>query len=431
MVLRIVLFLSSYALWVFCGYRVHKTSIRGAGGHHFFRSVFFNSILFGLAIAVFPALHAGSINLKVACAFLLLSQSNLLVILIIRWFVDLQESTVMACSRWAGLFIGRTSKGFLVFGSLLTTIALIGYPLTVVATIIWPRGNPQMFAFKTGLLTFGLIAIPLLVWVFGSIVSHPFWKDSVRGQLFALLSSGFLNVFVFVILTMWAFGLTSSGKLVTLFGGTITVSPRLVGGLLFGMVLLYLLPHLRGVMWGGRTRKSYLNERASLLERLIAILKAPLPQTYVDRLSHFRDEVNTGLTAYTQSDPIYGLAAALEDPTFKPRKLRIEREAFLIARAYDIRFEHTDWVRTLMQSIGMVTADIGSKSADDARLTAAERWASFYQLEQANVRRAIDENSHSKTPLLIIFGFLLSPVASTLLSKCGEMVWNMLSKAMP
>lgn len=430
MLLRVGAFLLCYGTWAWFAYRLHKASSRATGGIGFMSSLFYNSLLIGSAIAIFPAIHAGKFNLKVAVAFLLISQSALVLTFIMRWLVGVDDHVVMACSRWSGVHLSSSSKGLLFAAIGLTLLAIGGYPIIVIATIFSPTSDPPTFAFKLALITFGLIAVPLTGWVFLNLVSSPYWGEGVRTQLFLTLASGFINLFVFIVLLMWAFGITGTGRTMSVFGVPIEFSSKLLGVTLFGMLAMYFLPHVRGVMWGSRIRKLQLKTRLDILNRTQGILKAPVAATLVNRLDTQLQELTAVVNQAEQEDEILRIGKNLEDPEFKPRKLKIARDAFLTARNFDLRFDQLDWLRGLLPSLAWAKDDLASKENAEQRLTAADRWASLYHLEHERLCREFDQASSSKTPILLFLGFLLSPVIGAFLSKCGEVIWGYLERAL-
>jgi len=425
----LVLFLIGFLAWAFLAVVFQRRIDKSPLQYGLYSSTAVWSLLYGIAFTLFPALHTGYLDISLSLVIFTLTQISLLILLFTRWWIDLESRVLMSCFIWTGAQLSETARTTLrvILGSM--GIVILIYPIIVIATNVRHSGALPLVALRTAVATFGVVAVSVVASLTVICLASPWWRHETRFKMLLVFSSGIVNLFVILVLLLWSVGATGSGSHLSMLGVDITFSPRLALFVGMGICLVYVVPYSRGAIVGERVLRAQLEARTGLLDRMVAIFTFPVTQTCVGRLEALRLEMAGALESARQYDAVFGIDSKLSDPKFKPRKLKVLRDAFVHARQHDMRFEQLDYVAALLQSIDQALNQLRPIANANALIDETNRWAEFFKIRLVTQREEHAAMRSRKSPLQLTAMFFVSAILLAVLTKAGEGIWQLLSKS--
>lgn len=406
--IRAYLLIASFGLWLY----LLKLQNEAKFKNRYPVLAYFLTTILGLSgFIVFLSLHAGGINLRALCGFAIASLVSPLLFLIVQRLAKIDTRSLESAVCWSVLESPNLSRWLLIP----TALILFGYLGLVLCTILLPLENPQIFAIRCALLAFFLLALPSMVWVFGRVLASSYWTEEIRSSVAASVFPGISNALLLLLLGLWAFDLTGTGRKVEVFQRQIPFSPVVVGCAVSALVLTYLAPFLRGASLGRSTLTKFQNYKIGVLSRISLELSAPTPTPHIP-LRAMRQRLESEMDQFWDTFPVLGIGAAIEDGSLRSP---ISKEAISAAKNRDLRFLHWNWFLLLTMKLEEVEADLARRDPSDLGM-ATTQWSKFFDGLREIYLRELNELSTRRTKLVVV----ASVIATFILTKAVELIWK-------
>jgi hypothetical protein len=410
---RGLLFVALFALWLIVLKELNSNSLRKKRP---FGTYVLISVAGFFGFITFIALHAGGINLTALTSFGLLSLVSPALFTAVRYFYPFDLRAIEATATWSALEKPHEAR----FLFLPACIILVGYFFIVLFSIVNPVINQVRFAVQCAVVAFLGFVAPTIVWIFARIMANPYWTVSMRSAVAASIFPGFANALVLIALSLWAFGLVGSGKVISLLGLQVTFSPLVLMSCCGATVLTYLLPFLRGAASGKSTEITLLNARISAVNRIILELRSP-NNAPKDKVHTFRQEYEQGVDEFWDSFPVLGIGVAMEDGTIESN---IPKEVLVQAKSHDLRYLQWKWFLQFTLKLEEIEHDLATKEST-ALTMSVDQWAAYWENIRDMLEKDATEINSRKTVLVAI----ATIVATYVVTKVFDGLWKYLEEA--
>jgi hypothetical protein len=249
--------------------------------------------------------------------------------------------------------------------------------------------------------------------------------EAVRDRILAAQAGTLFTWAILVSLVLWSFEFEPSGARLSWTsvdaGFSLAVGVILAAFFLFTSVVPYLIGTVRAKQW-----RHYLREkRRRWLQQVEEALRTPSEAGRETRLQDVREELGRERDTLV-SDPLLALAAQWEDVGASGSDTLGQLSPFVYDAYQDIReadprVEQLHIIDRLRSEVAMLEGEL--TSAPDANEKAA-RYAENYANARKNLGEQIVAEKGQRSWILAAAVFAISGVASTVQSKVGERIWE-------
>jgi hypothetical protein len=221
-------------------------------------------------------------------------------------------------------------------------------------------------------------------------------------------------------LLFWSFGWGGGGNNVNVGSISLSLSPLLIGLLIGQFILTVLIPFFIGPQRAKQWRTTLLNEENDWLENTKNILEVPIASTYLPKLAELQGTLETRIGEFTAGDEIIDNGVKVDQGS-DDSLLRQEPvlSAYKLARNFDPRFKHLDWLREWNQEIATIHGELAKFTHESELEAMAKKWVAYLNSSQKKLHTQIGQIDKSPLLIVIITG-VLAPIFSVILSELGH-----------
>jgi hypothetical protein len=368
-------------------------------------------------------------------------------------------------------------------------VGVIAYP--VVAGIIFFSGD-SVTSVTLGIIRITLlilfvgglgIALPVQL---GVALSENL-SSATRRRFFVCSAAGILSTGVLLSTLLWTFNASAIKTARSPVSFHLAYSPLELSILVVYFVIIFLLPYVIGVVRSTQQENDLQGRKTELLSKTIDILRIPKSDFYAQALSNLLSEVQTQFISFVRSDksiafglsfepdsaedhqldkgpaddlpPAGQIEAGGHDPAPLPsaapsatalapdeeshtrtfvnvlRRVALAQVSkffdpvnYRLARPEDLRFQYIDWLDMLYGRVTMTAADLQTKHAGSARVSAARSWLDSY--EKGDLARPPARPKNNALTALVATTIITS-LLGVLVTGFGNWLWTQVAHTLP
>jgi hypothetical protein len=312
-------------------------------------------------------------------------------------------------------------------------------------------------------------------------------SSATRRRFFVCSAAGILSTGVLLSTLLWTFNAPVSKTAKSPVTFHLAYSPLELSILVIYFVIIFLLPYVIGVVRSTQQENDLQRRKTELLSKTIDILRIPKSDSYAPALSDLLSEVHTQFVSFVGSDkstafglsferdsaadhqldrgpadlppagqieagghdPAPALSAApfatalvpdrashigtavdggYSDPALDGVYKYFDPQNYRLARSEDLRFQYIDWLDLLHGRVATTAADLQTKRAGNARVSAARSWADSY--EKGDLARAPAGPKNNALTALVATTITTS-LLGVLVTGFGNWLWTQVAHALP
>lgn len=352
----------------------------------------------------------------------------------------------------------------------LSVLVMLGYLISVI--VIYFTGSPHSTASIVAILRITLMA----VFLGRTVVSLPYqigvaasrnlssatrWRFTVSSVTSLLPAGTLLATF------LWTFSSPNFKTVLSVLNFRTIHLPLVLAVLSTYVIGTFFAPYAIGTARNSQWLRTLLRARFEILGAMRRVLLTPVGGSYDRELLNLSGRLEEDRTSFIASDDGISLGVHLDkrrkqeddlpagtvdhksSDVKKPTKVgifSILSEAvvaenlfdvlvkiylpvnYYLARQRDPRFQHLDWMDSLMGRLAMTRADLAVKENDDKRVQAARAWADSYDDDRRNMTESA---TMPNTTAAVLTSTALATVASAFFAGFGSWLWSHVVETLP
>lgn len=415
-------FLVVYVAWLWASNFLMKRVKQSILVNETFWSAELSNLLGLAAIFSFIFILSGYFDWRLVAAFFVAAQIGVVMSAILGGLLGSATSKWGARSAWAGAEFAMKHT-LLMLGIMgLAMLIVIAYPVAAgisyfglsVAEVPVPT---RIFQYTLSMLF--LVGYPLVLFVLiGALVSENL-DEETRTRFFINQLSTLVPNALWIALLFWSFGIAGDGQKLSVGSVPLDLSPLLLGVLIGFFVLTVLIPYFIGAQRAKQWRTTLLEKQISWMGKVEDILESPASSVYLPKLAALQDSLDQEIAEFPRTDPM--IAACIQiDQGVISQELEEMAPAYRLARDYDPRFRHLDWLRKMSEKIGEVRADLGKLVTEADMEKAASEWTNYLHPRKLELRKELGQAGKTRTAAVLMVSGFITPIFSGVLSEFAK-----------
>jgi flagellum-specific peptidoglycan hydrolase FlgJ len=394
-------------------------------------------------------------------------------------------SRYLAERLWAGLCFSVRHPTLILTNSFVALGLVVGYPV-VAGIVYFSSPIPSLAA------TLSIIRVTLLiVFIGGALVSLPEQigtalsenlSDSSRRRFFASSLAGIAPQGIVLSTFLWTFssGFSTTAHSTIVFRFTHSSTVLAILAAYFAIILL--LPYLIGVARGTQQRSMLESRKKDALVKTTHVLRIPLADSYVPKLSQLVADLNKQGESFKQDDKSIATGLLLDErykeeirlstegssssstsvnetvagdpsrkasgpvdlsPQVQPTRKdtlkhsvitnrinSFDSRCYRLARPEDPRFQYLDWSQSYVEQLKVTASDLQTKRGGATRVTAAHAWADSYEGDR-QVLSEMASQSKTNTFGAVVASTAITTAVSVFFTGFGNWLWTHAAQSLP